>query len=72
LLPEDFDKREQWHGHVSESDFFRPLRSFAGFFKVENQNTVSTSREASTEQFQKVDEEVVTRPEHVYREKHEH
>ncbi|KAK0648963.1 xanthine/uracil permease family protein-like protein [Cercophora newfieldiana] len=68
LLPDDFDKREQWHGHVSETDFFRPLRSFAGFFKVEK-HAVSTSVEVSTERFQKVDEETVTPPEHVYREK---
>jgi hypothetical protein len=69
LLFEDFEKREQWHGHVSETDFFQPLRSFAGFFKVERQHTVSTSVEASTERFQKVDEECVTRPEHVYKER---
>ncbi len=67
LLPEDFDKREQWYGSISDTDFFRPLRSIPEFFKVDNQNATPVG--TATEQFQKVDEESVARPGHMYSEK---
>jgi len=62
-LPENFDKREQWHPFVGETGFFRPLRSFAEFFNIDK-DTASTT-DTATENFNKADEDGVTLPSHL-------